>query len=82
MRKQVAQLTYAMIYLERANTEMKLFIEKVLNHVFRTVDKKQNDINEAILSKKPNPDFHIKQNKDDAFGLYCHYLDFVKPVDL
>ena len=81
-RLQIAHNTYAVLFLERAYTEMKVFIEKVLNEVFHAVDKSQNQIYEAIEAKKKNAGIYVAQNKDNALGLYCQYLNFVKPIEV
>lgn len=38
-REMLANITQSVMYLEKAHTEMKTFIQQVLNEVFRTVEK-------------------------------------------
>lgn len=81
-REMLGQFTSSIMFLERAHVEMKCFISKTLNEIFRIVRKKQAEIGEAIIQHYPEGLDLVKSNKDNALGLYCYYLRLIKPSEL
>ena len=78
----LGQITNSIIFLERGFIEMKAIITHVLNEVFETVENKQLEIEEAVIQKLPEGVVVAKKNRDNALGLYCFYINLMRPIDL
>lgn len=76
------KMTQMVLRLEVLYSDMRTFTTKALNEVFKTVQKRESEITEAMCTQLPGGVQHARTKKDDALALYCSYINLVRPVDI
>ena len=78
----LTMMAQMVLRLEVLYSDMRTFTTKALNEVFNTVQKRESEISEAMLTQLPGGFEHVRTKKDDALALYCSYINLVRPIDI